>query len=70
MALSTDKDGIAGAGGMGAALRAGYKQTEVGVIPEDWEVVTLGEIANTSSGTTPARDLADPLLSKWDSSLG
>jgi type I restriction enzyme S subunit len=59
MALSTDKDGIAGAGGMGAALRAGYKQTEVGVIPEDWEVVTLGEIANTSSGTTPARDLAD-----------
>ena len=23
---------------MSAALRAGYKQTEVGVIPEDWEV--------------------------------
>lgn len=22
----------------------GYKQTEVGVIPEDWEVKTLGEL--------------------------
>ena len=44
---------------MSAAVRAGYKQTDVGVIPEDWEVVALGEIASTSSGTTPARDLAD-----------
>lgn len=27
------------------AIPAGYKQTEVGVIPEDWESVTLGQIA-------------------------
>ena len=27
---------------MSAALRAGYKQTEVGVIPQDWDVKTLG----------------------------
>ena len=26
----------------------GYKQTEVGVIPEDWEVKPLGEIASVS----------------------
>ena len=23
-------------------LKPGYKQTEVGVIPEDWEIVTSG----------------------------
>lgn len=27
-------------------LKAGYKQTEVGIIPEDWEEKTLGEIGN------------------------
>ena len=37
----------------------GYKQTKVGVIPEDWNLAMLGEICTTSSGTTPARDLAD-----------
>ena len=26
-----------------SAVRAGYKQTEVGVIPEDWEVTTVGQ---------------------------
>lgn len=35
-------------------VRAGYKQTEVGVIPEDWEVKTLGELsAIITKGTTP-----------------
>ncbi|HJQ31681.1 MAG TPA: restriction endonuclease subunit S [Pyrinomonadaceae bacterium] len=28
-------------------LKPGYKQTEVGVIPEDWEVVPLGECLST-----------------------
>jgi type I restriction enzyme S subunit len=32
----------------------GYKQTEVGVIPEDWEIKRLGEIANTATGSTPS----------------
>lgn len=40
-------------------LRAGYKQTEVGLIPADWELSTLGDICITSSGTTPARSLTD-----------
>ena len=36
-------------------LRAGYKRTEVGVIPADWEVHPISELAATSSGTTPPR---------------
>ncbi|MFN8467934.1 MAG: restriction endonuclease subunit S [Caldilineaceae bacterium] len=31
-------------------LRPGYKQTEVGVIPEDWEVVAFGEEFRISAG--------------------
>ncbi len=31
------------------------KQTEIGEMPEGWEVVRLGKIANTSSGGTPSR---------------
>ncbi len=30
-------------------VRPGYKQTEVGVIPEDWDVKPLGELS-TSNG--------------------
>ena len=25
-------------------LKPGYKQTEVGVIPEDWEVLKVGDV--------------------------
>ncbi len=32
------------------------KQTEIGPVPESWEVVPLGDIANLQSGGTPARD--------------
>ncbi len=35
---------------MKAVLKQGYKQTEVGVIPEDWEVKTVGEIAEVKTG--------------------
>ena len=35
------------------AIPPGYKQTEVGVIPEDWDVVTLREIATITTGNTP-----------------
>jgi type I restriction enzyme S subunit len=37
-------------------MKPGYKQTEVGVIPEEWEVKTLGEIAIFLSGGTPSRN--------------
>lgn len=33
-------------------LKKGYKQTEIGVIPEDWEVVNLPQIGNVLSGLT------------------
>jgi type I restriction enzyme S subunit len=35
-------------------MKSGYKQTEVGVIPEDWKMVTLSEIsAFITKGATP-----------------
>jgi len=36
------------------AVREGYKQTEVGVIPEDWEVNHVGEINDVKAGGTPS----------------
>ena len=37
-------------------VKAGYKQTEVGVIPEDWDVKTLGEIGSFSKGQGVRKD--------------
>ena len=37
----------------------GFKRTEVGVIPEDWDVIAIGDVGSLSSGTTPARAIAD-----------
>jgi type I restriction enzyme S subunit len=34
-------------------MRPGYKQTEIGVIPEDWEPTLLDSIAKRGSGHTP-----------------
>ncbi len=33
-----------------AQLKEGYKQTEVGIIPEDWLVTSLGELGNFKNG--------------------
>ncbi len=38
-------------------VRPRYKRTEVGVIPEDWEVCELRELADISSGGTPSREI-------------
>ncbi|MDD4963969.1 MAG: restriction endonuclease subunit S [Gallionella sp.] len=35
-------------------LKNGYKQTEVGVIPEDWRVETLGSLVQITSGESPS----------------
>ncbi|WP_259015524.1 restriction endonuclease subunit S [Emticicia fluvialis] len=40
-------------------LSAGYKNTEVGVFPEDWEVKTIGEISTSVRGGSP-RPAGDP----------
>ncbi|BCM74684.1 hypothetical protein KAM329D_06990 [Aeromonas caviae] len=38
----------------GKAIPAGYKQTEVGVIPEDWDVFLIDNCAvKVGSGKTP-----------------
>ncbi len=42
-----------------SAIPAGYKQTEVGVIPEDWEASAIGDNCNWMSGGTPRRNNAD-----------
>jgi type I restriction enzyme S subunit len=33
----------------------GYKQSEVGVIPKDWDIAPLNEVCNFGGGTTPPR---------------
>lgn len=35
-------------------LKSGYKQTDVGVIPEDWEVKTLADVGSWKGGATPS----------------
>ena len=36
-------------------IPAGYKQTEVGIIPNDWGVKCLGELVEISSGESPSK---------------
>lgn len=36
------------------AVKPGYKQTEVGVIPEDWDVKQIGEFTDCTAGGTPS----------------
>ena len=43
----------------GQVVPVGYKQTEVGLIPNDWEFKFIGEIATVFSGGTPNRKMAD-----------
>ena len=43
---------------MSTALRAGYKLTDVGVIPIDWDVKRISDLATVSSGGTPSRENA------------
>jgi len=38
-------------------VKAGYKRTEVGIIPNDWDVKQWGEVVtDCSSGGTPSRE--------------
>ena len=40
-------------------LKPGYKQTEIGVIPEDWTVKELGEIAEFANGKPNEQNVVD-----------
>ena len=37
-------------------IEEGYKKTEIGVIPVEWEVVKVGEILNVQTGKMNAQD--------------
>lgn len=43
----------------------GYKQTEVGVIPEDWDVKRIVDLASIGSGGTPSREIS----AYWNGSI-
>lgn len=40
-------------------MKEGYKKTEVGVIPDDWEVKSIGKISEVKTGGTPSRNNED-----------
>ncbi|QBZ84181.1 restriction endonuclease subunit S [Hydrogenovibrio crunogenus] len=39
-------------------IPAGYKQTEIGVIPEDWNVKKIGEFTDCTAGGTPSTSIS------------
>lgn len=40
-------------------VREGFKHTEIGLFPQDWQIDTIGNNSTISSGTTPLRALYD-----------
>ena len=47
---NTVSEGTSGA----ANVPSGYKRTEVGLIPEDWQISTIGSVAEIKTGGTPS----------------
>ncbi|TFF50865.1 hypothetical protein C5609_16275 [Pseudomonas putida] len=41
---------------MSAEVKPGYMRTDAGVIPSDWQVVTIGDVASFSGGAQPPRE--------------
>ena len=37
-------------------IKQGYKQTSLGILPQEWEVVRLGEVCFVQSGGTPSKN--------------
>ena len=50
-------------------VRPGYKQTEVGVIPEDWEIKSLGSLSGIYRGASP-RPIDSPVWFDDKSEIG
>lgn len=40
-------------------ISQGYKQTELGIIPDDWQIVTIGQIADITTGNKNTQDAED-----------
>lgn len=40
-------------------IQKGYKQTEIGVIPADWEIKKIKELASISTGARNTQDRTD-----------
>ncbi|MCY9837154.1 restriction endonuclease subunit S [Aeromonas media] len=50
-------------------IPTGYKQTEVGVIPEDWDILSLGEIFTFKNGINKSKDFfgfGSPIVNYMD----
>lgn len=43
----------------GFEVKKGYKQTEIGEMPEDWELKSIGSIATVVGGGTPSTSVSD-----------
>ncbi len=52
-----------------APIPEGYKQTELGVIPEDWEAIAMGLLANIQRGASP-RPIDSPRWFDENASVG
>ncbi len=39
--------------------RNGYKETEIGPLPRDWDVIRIGAFAEVRSGATPSRKVSE-----------
>ena len=53
----------------GFQQKPGYKQTEVGEIPEDWECKTINEVARVTRGASP-RPIDSPIWFDLNSNIG
>ena len=42
-----------------STIPVGYKQTEVGVIPEDWEALRVCEFSSVVTGGTPKTEIRE-----------
>jgi type I restriction enzyme, S subunit len=52
-----------------AEIKAGYKKTDIGVIPEDWDAPSMGELAQIQRGASP-RPINSPVWFDNKSTVG
>src|SRR5690606_33032480 len=40
-------------------MKEGYKQTKIGLLPQDWEIQKINDFTKVTSGATPSTNKAD-----------